>query len=400
MKKTLLATAIAGALGASAAAQAATVYNQDGTQLDIYGDLNYAYKSVEEATYNANGDFTGVSAQDGIDDNGSTLGFTGQHVINAGVTAYFDMQFDVDGLDEESFSGMDVDQAFIGAKGSFGDVRLGSWDDLIDDWVQDPITNNETFDLTDGNGLYGGDDGANTQENNDREGDKIQYLSPSFNGLQFAVGAQYKGDAEGGYEEGSGDSFGENIDNSGNAAFYGGVKYEVGAFSVAAVYDNLANYDGEVTGSTYQPVDLNNDGDFNDAGESGTDDFEAGDTYGVTFQYTIDALRLAAKYERYESGDTTYLADENRYALGARYGYGFGDVYGAYQYVDVGGSDLADTIGANNATIGDNDDSRNEIVLGATYNITSSLYTFAEAAWYDRESDAGDGVAVGAVYAF
>jgi len=39
MKKTLLATAIAGALGASAAAQAATVYDQDGTRLDVYGRI-------------------------------------------------------------------------------------------------------------------------------------------------------------------------------------------------------------------------------------------------------------------------------------------------------------------------------------------------------------------------
>jgi predicted porin len=377
MKKTLLATAIAGALGASAAAQAATVYNQDGTQLDIYGDLNYAYTVINDED---------GESRDQIDDNGSTLGFTGQHVINAGVTGYFDMQFDVDGLDEESFSGMDVDQAFIGAKGNFGDVRLGSWDDLIDDWVQDPITNNETFDLSDGNGLYGGDDGINTQENNDREGDKIQYLSPSFSGLQFAVGVQYKGDADD-----------ENVSGDSNAAFYGGLKYEVGAFSVAAVYDSLDNYDGEVTGNEYY-VDANGNGVL-DAGEE-IGDFEAGDTYGVTFQYTIESLRLAAKYERYESGDTDFLPDENRYAVGARYGYGFGDVYGAYQYVDVGGSDFTDTIGGGNATIGDNDDSRNEIVLGATYNITSSLYTFAEAAWYDASNDEGDGVAVGAVYAF
>lgn len=39
MKKTLLATAIVGALGASAAAQAATVYDQDGTRLDVYGRI-------------------------------------------------------------------------------------------------------------------------------------------------------------------------------------------------------------------------------------------------------------------------------------------------------------------------------------------------------------------------
>jgi predicted porin len=376
MKKTLLATAIAGALGASAAAQAATVYNQDGTQLDIYGDLNYAYTVINDSE---------GESRDQIDDNGSTLGFTGQHVINAGVTAYFDMQFDVAGLDEEGTGGLNNDQAFIGAKGNFGDVRLGSWDDLIDDWVQDPISNNETFDVS--NSPVFGDDGVNTQDNDTRERDKIQYLSPKFNGLQFAVGAQYMGDAEG-----------ENAADDSSASFFGGLKYEVGAFSVAGVYEDLDNYDR--LGNQYLSG-LEDDPTTPGVDESLSGvDFEAGEVYGVNFQYTIDALRLSAKYERYESGDTDYLADENRYALGARYGYGFGDVYGAYQYVDVGGSDLADTIGANNATIGDNDDSRNEIVLGATYNVTSSLYTFAEAAWYDRENDENDGVAVGAVYAF
>jgi predicted porin len=376
MKKTLLATAIAGALGASAAAQAATVYNQDGTQLDIYGDLNYAYTVINDAD---------GEGRDQIDDNGSTLGVTGQHVLNAGVTAYFDMQFDVAGLDEEGSGGLNNDQAFIGAKGNFGDARLGSWDDLIDDWVQDPISNNETFDVS--NSPVYGDDGVNTQDDNTRERDKIQYLSPKFSGFQFAVGAQYTGDAED-----------ENAAEDSNASFYGGLKYEVGAFSVAAVYEDLDNY--EVTGNEYFSG-LEDDPTTPDVDESLSGvDFEAGEVYGVNFQYTMDALRLSAKYERYESGNTDYLADENRYAVGARYGYGFGDVYGAYQYVDVGGSDLVDTVGAGNATIGDNDDSRNEIVVGATYNISSSLYTFAEAAWYDRDSDAGDGVAVGAVYAF
>ena len=44
MKKTLLATAIAGAAAFTAAgAQAATVYNQDGTKLDIYGNVQIVY---------------------------------------------------------------------------------------------------------------------------------------------------------------------------------------------------------------------------------------------------------------------------------------------------------------------------------------------------------------------
>ncbi|TDX33027.1 putative porin [Modicisalibacter xianhensis] len=389
MKKTLLATAIAGALGASAAAQAATVYNQDGTQLDIYGNLQIAYRSIETAQ-----DDGSVESADDIFDNGSTFGVTGQHVINPGLTGYFKAEWEFN-ADESKGDDADngisrSDQAYMGLKGNFGDARLGSWDPLIDDWVQDPISNNEYFDVTDSSIV--GDDGVGTQiADEDREGDKIQYLSPSFGGFQFAVGSQYKGDAED-----------ENVDSSGSASFFGGVKYEVGAFSVAAVYDNLANYDGEVTGGAYNVVDADGNPEVNPVtGEEITSgEFDAGDQYGVTFQYTIDALRLAAKYERYESGDSDYLPDENRYAVGARYGYGFGDVYGAYQYVDTGGGDAWDTLTEDDVEIGENDDSRNEIVLGATYNLSSAMYTFVEAAWYDQEDDVDDGVSVGAVYAF
>nr|WP_299242613.1 porin [uncultured Halomonas sp.] len=384
MKKTLLVTAIAGAIGASAAAQAATVYNQDGTQLDLYGNLQIAYKSID------GGD---DGSSDEIFDNGSTFGVTGQHVINPGLTGYFkaEWEFNADeGKGDDNQDGISrSDQVYMGLKGNFGDARLGSWDRLIDDWIQDPVSNNEYFDLTDGSIV--GDDGANTQnDDNDNEGDRLQYMSPSFGGLQFAVGTQYKGDAEN-----------ENLSDSGNASFYGGLKYTVGAFSVAGVYDNLDNLEGDISGAQFG-ADLNDDGVISEDEQLG--EFDAGEQYGVTFQYTIDALRLALKYERYESGDEDYLPSENRYGVGARYGYGMGDIYGAYQYVDVGGSDFGDTL---ETAFEDQDlpsdtstDSRNEIVLGATYNISSAMYTFVEGAWYDREDDDGNGVAVGAVYAF
>ena len=49
MKKTLLATAIAGAAAlAATSASAATVYNQDGTKLDIYGNVQLAYTYVDQ----------------------------------------------------------------------------------------------------------------------------------------------------------------------------------------------------------------------------------------------------------------------------------------------------------------------------------------------------------------
>lgn len=384
MKKTLLATAIAGALAASGA-QAATVYNQDGTKLDLYGNLQFAYAN----TNNSDGEST-----DEFADNGSTLGVAGEHVIYDGLTGYFKYEFEGDADEIKGAGGLDTgDQAYFGLKGNFGDARLGSWDPLIDDWIQDPITNNEYFDVSDSNQNIAG-------VSESREGNKLQYMSPSFSGFQFALGTQFEGDAEddvltADFDAGSGPNAGETFtvekDGDSNASFFGGVKYTAGAFSIAAVYDNLANNDGDYAAGQ---TDVN--------GDPVEGEFDAGDQYGITAQYTVDTLRVSAKIERFQS-DNDFVEDVNYYGVGARYGYGMGDIYGAYQYVDVGGSDLTDT--ADDAfTSGDwpneEGESYNEVMIGATYNISDAMYTFVEAAWYDRENDESDGVAVGAVYLF
>ena len=178
----------------------------------------------------------------------------------------------------------------------------------------------------------------------------MTYILPSLGGLQFAVGTQYKGDSEE-----------ENLEDSGNASFFGGAKYIAGAFSVAAVYDNLDNIQDDDNGN----VD------------------SVGDQYGITAQYTIDTLRVALKLERFDS-ENSDGDDINFYGLGARYGYGMGDLYAAYQNVDDEAVD----------------DDRNEVILGTSYNISDAMYTWVEAAWFDREGDDGDGFGMGVTYLF
>ncbi|TLF45088.1 porin [Halomonas urmiana] len=356
MKKTLLATAIAGALAASGA-QAATVYNQDGTKLDIYGNIQIAYYNTD----NADGE-----SQDGIADNGTTFGFAAEHVIYDGLTGYLKLEFDDIKADEMKTANDATDsgdQAYVGLKGNFGDVRLGSYDQLIDDWIQDPITNNEGFDVSDSTGAHGG--GAN------QETDKVTYTSPSFGGLQFAVGTQYKGDF---------DSADSEADKGGsNASFFGGAKYTAGAFSIAAVYDNLDNVL------------------YEDADTSEVD--SVGNQYGVTAQYTVDTLRVAAKVERFDS-DIEDGDDTNFYGVSARYGYGMGDVYAAYQYVDVGAGTFLSELDETLQDEQDRDETYNEVILGANYNISDAMYVWSEYAMYDRANDEGDGVGVGVTYLF
>ncbi|AOM00611.1 MULTISPECIES: porin [Cobetia] len=342
MKKTLLATAIAGAAAlAATSASAATVYNQDGTKLDIYGNVQLAYSYVDQL---------GGDPESELGDNGSTFGAKGEHKINDDIVGYFKAEWEYD-ADESKGSGNglnDGDQSYVGAKGSFGDARIGSWDQLMDDWIQDPISNNEYFDLTDSSTQIDGDSQT-------REGNKLQYMSPVMGGLQFAVGSNFEGDGED-----------ENVTDSNQASFFAGAKYTVGGFSVAGVYDNLDQFEA-------------------------TNGSDIGDQYGITGQYTVDALRIAVKAERFagEEDDT----DVDYYGIGARYGYGMGDVYGGYQYVDAeDNSTLASDNGG--------DDSFNEFNLGVTYNISSAMYTYIEYAQYDRSGDDGDGAAVGIYYGF
>ena len=385
MKKTLLATAIAGAAAFTAAgAQAATVYNQDGTKLDIYGNVQLVYAGVKDSDGHS---------RDQIADNGSTFGFAAEHVIYNGLIGYAKIEIDDFKADEMKVAGRDAgDTAYIGLKGNFGDARIGSYDSLLDDWIQDPISNNEYFDVSDSN-TFKGAPGQEFSDNDvivgDPEGDKVTYTSPVWGGFQFALGTQYKGDNES-----------ENLKDSGEASIFGGLKYTVGGFSIAGVYDDLGIYDID-SGNGLFVVDPDT-GDVIDAGA--LDDFDLGDQYGVTAQYQWDSLRVAVKYERFES-DNDLLRDADYYAIGARYGYlnGMGDVYGSYQYVDLGG----DGFGDGDFDLSDlpndednDDDNYNEIVAGVTYNISDAMYTYVEGAWYDRDANEGDGYAVGLTYLF
>ncbi|XKE44626.1 porin [Halomonas organivorans] len=329
MKKTLLATAIAGAMAASGA-QAATVYNQDGTKLDIYGNIQLAYSSLK----NDAGD-----SEDQIADNGSTFGFAAQHAITSDLTGYLKLEFDDFDASEIKTAGRQQggDEAYVGIRGNFGDVRLGNDDTLFNDWVQDPLALYEFFGVTT-SGTSGGE----------QEHDKLTYFSPSLGGFQFAVETQYKGDAEDEIQTGGGDS---------EASFGAVAKYTVGGLAFTAGYDDRAAV--EETGTTAE-----------------------GEQYGGNIQYTIDTLRLTAKYE-VNAFDDDAVGDTDLAGISARYGYGMGDVYGVWQNVDP-----------------DNGDERDEVVIGGTYSVSDAMYVWAEAGWFDEENDSGDGFATGVAYLF
>ena len=393
MKKTLLATAIAGSMAATGA-QAATIYNEDGTQVDLYGNIQLAYSAVN----NSNG-----NEADQLADNGSTVGINAAHMITRDMTAYMKLEFEVDAADEIKGADRglnDGDQAFAGVKGDFGDIRIGSWDPLIDDWAQDKITNNEFADVSDSStdlaGVAGlidpesvSSDGELSDRSFDREGDKVGFTSAEMSGFQFGLGFQYKGAAESGEVGVNASDFGRYRSEDG-ASFFGGAKYTVGDLQLAAIYDDLDNYTLE--------------------GMDGQGDIEA-DAYALSAVYGLGATTLAAKYERtdLEYGNINAAGDSgeiDRYGLSARHAFNFGDVYAGYQYVDADNAAAFNDTGygvdfnAAGQAESAGDETYNEFLIGANYGISENMYVWAETGVYDREEDADDFVATGVVYSF
>lgn len=122
MKKTLIATAIAGAMSFAVAAQAAPT---------VYGNIQIAVDLEDDAN---------------AFDNGSTIGFKGELPEENGMTVFYKAEFEHSAGAEKVAGGLvKGDQAYIGVKGSLGQVRVGSMDSLVNDYIHDAVYVPEFF---------------------------------------------------------------------------------------------------------------------------------------------------------------------------------------------------------------------------------------------------------------
>jgi predicted porin len=274
MKKSIIAIAVSSAALASVSAYAA-----EGSTVDVYGNIQYAY-----ADKDAGGNF---------EDNGSTIGLKGETKINDDLTAFFKYEIEFDADQKEGSSGenkADLDQAFVGLQGSFGKVQIGTFDTNYNNAIQDAVDQYEYLGFT---------NAAKTSE-----GDTIAYFSPSVNGFEVQAAVQVKGDNS----ETSPSKTGGRTNGDKSSSMMV-VKYSTGIVSVALGYDSRAN----------------------------TADAEA--TTGLAITVTpLENLSVTAKYETTD-GDTAVNSDgdsigNDTVGLAARYGYGAGDVYASYQNVD------------------------------------------------------------------
>ncbi|HDZ49548.1 hypothetical protein LCGC14_0029970 [marine sediment metagenome] len=217
MKKTLLATAIIGALGASAAAQAATVYDQDGTKLDIYGRiaLGIAGGGPER---NADGP---INNDPEFVDVFSRLGLRMSQAITTDMTAFghLEWRFRADGGDNRFDAFHETRQSYIGLRSDqYGTIQAGNFDSFYNQFVSKP------FDWQIDSGLeFAG-------HPKQSRGDSIGYYTPELNG--FTAALQVKHYSERGLREDLPASAGGTSEQGDVIAAQGGVRYQDGPVTV------------------------------------------------------------------------------------------------------------------------------------------------------------------------
>lgn len=315
MKKSIIAIAVSSAALASVSVQAA-----EGSTVDVYGNIQYAYSDAD-----AGSDF---------EDNGSTIGLKGETKISDDLTAFFkyEVEFKADQKEDrgatDNYNESKLDQAFVGLKGSFGKVQVGSFDTIYNNAIQDSVDQFEYLGMT--------------NASKTSEGDTIAYFSPSMNGFEVQVAAQVKGNSTANTVD----------DEDDGTSVMGVVKYSTDLVSVALGYDSRENTSTDPKATT-----------------------------GLAVTVTPMAnLSVTGKYETTE--DTKDIL-----GLAARYGYGYGDLYGSFENIDEDGAGK---------------DKFNEYAAGVTYNLASNVYVFGEVGKYENadDNDTDTKTSVGVYYGF
>ncbi|MDR9440474.1 MAG: porin [Halomonas sp.] len=216
MKKTLLATAIAGAMAFSAtAAQAATVYDQDGTKLDINGRIAMGIRGGGPE-YNSAGEK--VSNDTEFVDVYSRLGLSMSHEVSSDMTAFGRVEWRFTGDERNTSQGFnEVRHSYIGLRGnSWGTVQAGNYDSFYNSYVSAPfdVYIDRGLELTTG---AGGSKQA--------RGDSLGYVTPDLQGFTAFISAKHYSDR------------GEVEPTDGSeVATQGGAKFETGGLRLALGY--------------------------------------------------------------------------------------------------------------------------------------------------------------------
>jgi len=270
MKKTLIATAIAGALSFTAVAQAAEV------NYDLYGSLRVKMVDADGSELD-------------VQDNASRVGLKASTELNNGITGILRLEYKVNTESGDTGAGR---LAYIGATGDFGTVTAGR------QWTPQYLWTSGKVDLL--------DHGSNPTHNYGlagRQGNTVAYITPNMGGLQAAaVLVARDGDAP---QANTGDE----ADAYNLALHYAADNFSVGVSSLM--------YQGTVDENYTAVAASLNLGAATIAAEATTDGINDKDTFEVAGSMGLsDDLKVLANFVSFEDG--TQVAAEAQYKLGAQ----------------------------------------------------------------------------------
>jgi predicted porin len=324
MKKTLIASAVAAATLTSATAFAKEAMPQS---LGVYGNIQLAhFWNEEEAPGGAK------SGSHEFADGGSTLGFTHEHAISEGLTGFFKAEFEFDADDKgNADSGLhNTDETYIGVKGDFGSVQIGSDDTVYEQFINITDTSEQI-------GL-----GANLTTIS--EGDNAQYVG-TFDAIK--VGVTYKIDGDSTTTRGTQLA----------AAFETEEFYVAAAYSMASDtnYGNNKGQDAIGLAAAMMMGDLTLQAQYETLDESESGQKDGGDYMGLQGLYNMGATTFALGYGIYGT-DADGATDDDQSTIYLQALHNVSD--NMYVYIEAAQSDGYDNVK-------DQDDTATAI--GATY---------------------------------
>jgi len=169
MQKKIIALAVASALAVPAVAMA---------EATVYGQMNMAYEVVDNGA-DTTGVGTSADSTNNVSSNKSRLGFKGSEDLGSGMTFLWQMEGQVDG-DTGSSTKLFKRNTFAGLSNEYGTVILGNHDTPYK--MASGKTNVFKDTIADNRAIMGG---AGAHEA--RLSDVAAYISPDFNGFNFAV---------------------------------------------------------------------------------------------------------------------------------------------------------------------------------------------------------------------
>lgn len=269
MKKTLIATAIAGAMSFTAVAQAAEV------DYDLYGSLRVKAESAKDQSLD-------------IKDNSSRIGIKASTQLDGGITGIARLEFKTNTETADTGAGR---LAYIGATGDFGTVTAGR------QWTPQYLWTSSKVDILDH-----GSNPTHSYTYAGRQGNTLAYISPDLGGLQLA-GVVI---AAGGHEDDA--ATGDEFDAYNLAAHFAAGGFSVGVASV--MFQNNVDENYTAVAASYEMGPAYVAVDFTDNGIQNKETFE------VAGSYSMGKATALANFVSFDKGEQ--VAAEVQYKLGAK----------------------------------------------------------------------------------